>query len=180
MNKNFKKYFGLITVALFLLSTLLPLVGCGGGKSEFTSVILRSGNSEWHLISDTIDTQGELTYGGPNNPNKIAVKEGYVLLRTDFTRTTGDNLVTTWNYRPNKESEANDSAFITNQWQENNETVTEVVYINGLPQVYVTDATGINSPAVAISNTYITFMVPKDSHDFTLHFMDAAPVPLGK
>jgi hypothetical protein len=46
--------------------------------------------------------------------------------------------------------------------------------------VYVTDNGGEKYPAIAMGESFITFAVPENSQGFTLYFLDAEPIALGK
>lgn len=127
-------------------------------EEESTMPILTDGTHSWRLKATTfVEQEVELIRG------VLEPVEGNVFLQADFKNLSGVDLIKVWY----EEMEGGKTSLI------------EIFSIKGIANVYVTDSQGNMYPAVVLSASKITFGVPYDGHDFTLYFLDYAPIELG-
>lgn len=127
-------------------------------EEESTSPILTDGTHRWRLQATTF---GDKKFKALSK--EFETSEGWVVLQAEFEDLSGRMLIRAW-YRETKGEET---------------SMIETFLRGGIANVYVIDSQGSMYPAVVLSRSQITFVVPYDGHGFTLHFLDWAPIELG-
>ncbi len=122
-----------------------------------TGKILTDGINSWRLESTDLGGRELETLQGV-----LETSEGWVVLQAEFEILSGLGPVRAW-YQ---------------ETQGGTTSMTEIFSRTGTASTYVTDSDGKAYPAVLLGMSHISFVVPEDSHGFTLYFLDWAPIEL--
>ena len=181
MNKGYRihKYLFLLTICILVVSISLP--GCGGGvgegeeaalttedeeesvvteeEEESTIPILTDGTHRWRLKATTTCGEQEVDAGR----GVLEAIEDHVLLQVEFESLSGSDLID----------------ILCVEMMGEDLGLLELYLRGGIEGVYVADNHSNTYYALVLRSSKITFMVPRDEHDFTLHFLDCTPIELG-